>query len=174
MQISYGMVTSVGSLNIICLLLLAPLWRKFIDRYSMFGTLIVTMIAQACTYLMTLFFTPDNINLLYPIMCITQYIIGGGLNVAFSNLQWIHLPVKDRTTCLAFYTFASNIFALLGQLVGTWVIAFTGDRKYSLGILQMDSMQLLMFIEAITVFAVVLYIVLLRKKLEAPDEATEE
>ena len=174
LQLSYGMVTSVGSLNIICLLLLAPLWRRFIARYSMFGTLIVTMLAQGCTYLMVLFFTPENVAILYPIMCITQYIIGGGLNVAFSNLQWIHLPVKDRTTCLAFYTFASNIFALLGQLFSTAVLAWGEGKTFSLLFIHMDSMQLLMLIEACTVFAVVFYIMLLRKKLEAPDEATEE
>ena len=174
LQISYGEITVIDSLYSIFLFLLVPFWRKYISQHSMFKALIITMAAYAWTYMFPLFFTPENAHFLYPTMRILQHIFGTGLNLAFGNLPWVHMPNKDRTTCLAFYTLFSNIFALCGQVVGTSIIAADGNHVHKILFLQLDSVQLLMLIQTCIVALIVLYIAIMKKKLEAPgDELIE-
>lgn len=170
LKISYGEITVIDSLYSIFLFLLVPFWRKYIAQHSMFTALIITMLAYGVTFLFPLFFTPENAHVLYPTMRIVQHIFGTGLNLAFGNLPWVHMPNKDRTTCLAFYSLAANIFALLGQIVGTSIIAADSGHVHNILFLQLDSVQLLLLIQTIIVFVIVVYIAVMRKKLEEPGD----
>lgn len=174
LNISYGEITFIDSLYSIFLLLLVPFWRKYIAKHSMFKALLMTMFCYGVTFLFPVFFTVENAPVLYPAMRLVQHFFGTGLNLAFGNLVWVHMPVKDRTTCLAFYTMMTNIFALIGQVVGTSIVAAAGDHMFSLGFISIDSVQLLMFIQTCVVMLIVLYIGVMRKKLEQPGDETIE
>ncbi len=166
LHLSYGTITAVGSLNVFGVLFLTPLWKRFMDHHSMAATLIVTMLIMNSSYLITLFFTPTNVGWMYPIMGILQHIINGGLGVALTNLQWMHLPEKDRTTCLSFSSLVRSIVSLLGQLLGTFIIARCAGKHVGVLFLQLDGVQITMLVEAVIVMVIVVYIFALRKPLE--------
>ena len=166
LHLSYGTITAVGSLNVFGVLFLTPLWKRFMDHHSMAATLIVTMLIMNSSYLITLFFTPTNVGWMYPIMGILQHIINGGLGVALTNLQWMHLPEKDRTTCLSFSSFVRSICALFGQLFGTFIIASCADRKIGFFFLELDGVQFAMLMHASIIALIVCYIIVMRKKLK--------
>ncbi len=170
LQISYGEITLIDSLYSIFLFLLVPFWRKYTAQHSMFKVLLITMFFYGVTFFFPVFFTQGNAAVLFPVMRIIQHVFGTGLNLAFANIAWIHMPVKDRTTCLAFYTMCNNIFALIGQVTGTSIVAAAGDKTFTLLFFQMDSVQLLMFIQTVLVMLIVLYIALMKKKLEQPGD----
>ncbi len=174
MEVSYGEITTIDSLYCIFLFLMVPLWRRYLAHHSMFGPLILNMFFQSIGLWIILFFTKENVSILYPILRISQHIIGTGLNLTFANLAWIHMPVKDRTTCLAFHSLASNVFALLGQMVGTAFIAATENRVFNLLFLKIDGIQMLIFIQSILSLGIVLYIILMRKKLDGPGDEVEQ
>ena len=132
----------------------------------MTATLSVTMLIMCTSHLITLFFTPSNVRWLYPVMGIIRHLVNGGLGVAITNLQWIHLPQKDRTTCLSFSSFVRSICALFGQLFGTFIIASCADRKIGFFFLELDGVQFAMLMHASIIALIVCYIIVMRKKLK--------
>lgn len=174
LEVSYGEITFIDSLYCLFLFLLVPMWRKYLAHHSMFKVLIFNMLLYGVDLWITLFLTRENAYYLYPVLRITQHIISTGLNLTFANLPWVHMPVKDRTTCLAFYTLVTSIFALLGQVAGTAFLAATEGRAFKLLFLQVDSVQMLWFMQSILILLVVGYVCIMRRKLEAPgDEVIE-
>lgn len=174
LKITYGEITVIDSLYCLFLFLLIPFWRKYLASHSMFKVLIFNMALYGMGWWIALFFTKENAFILYPVLRIAQHIIGTGLNLTFGNLPWVHMPVKDRTTCLAFYSLMANIFALLGQICGTAFIAATEDMTFNLLFLRLDSVQMLMLIQSIIILLIVGYVCVMRKKLEAPGDETIE
>ncbi len=170
LKISYGEITLIDSLYSLFLFALVPFWRKYTAQHSMFQVLLITMFCYGATFFFPVFFTQENAAFLFPFMRIIQHIFGTGLNLAFANIAWIHMPVKDRTTCLAFYTLLSNIFALIGQVTGTSIVAAAEDMTFSFLLFNMDSVQLLMFIQTALVMLIVIYIAVMKKKLEQPGD----
>lgn len=174
LKITYSEITIIDSLYCVFLFLLIPFWRKYLANHSMFKVLIFNMALYGMGWWIALFFTKENAFVLFPVLRIAQHIIGTGLNLTFGNLPWVHMPVKDRTTCLAFYSLMANIFALLGQICGTAFIAATEDMTFDLMFLRIDSVQMLLLIQSLITLVIVGYICVMRKKLEAPGDETIE
>ncbi len=175
LRISYGEITLIDSLYCIFLLVLVPQWRKYLGHHSLLRVLMLGMLTYVPTLLLAVVSTPANAFWIYPVMRILQHINGTCLNLCMTNLPWYHMPLKDRTTCLAFYTLCANLFAFLGQVCGTAIIAAAGDKTYRiLPFLELGGVQMTLLLQSGLVLLIVLYIALMRRRLESAKDAESQ
>ncbi|MBO5671305.1 MAG: hypothetical protein J6S41_07125, partial [Clostridia bacterium] len=107
---------------------------------------------------------------LYPATLIYAFVLAVGINLSFTNVPYIHIPEKNQTIFISFYTTMNNLGALLGVTFGREFIALTEGLSTP----DFSNKQLLMY----TVFglmvlgAVVMFF--LRRSLDKSDRKAAE
>lgn len=172
MQFSYTLINTMAMMYTVILVLISPLWRRVLRRYSWIKTFGIAVLLWLPTELAFFFMTPAT-TFLYVPLCLCQNVLAVGLNLAYANVLYINLPEENSTAHIAFYSIGCNFFAFLGLLTGTQISAIGGDTPFMLMGLEIYSVQYIVLLR--TVLMLALGLVLVRGwKMLTPDRDIEE
>ncbi|MDD6033373.1 MAG: hypothetical protein PUC47_07835, partial [Oscillospiraceae bacterium] len=132
----------VSTLNVPILILLMPVWSRFLRRYSWLKTCNVSILLYAFHYILLALVNRGNYVWLYPFTLIYAYVLAAGINLSFSNIPYINIPKQNQTLFIGFYSTMTNLGALLGVTFGRQLVTLTEDVT----ILGAGNKQLLVFV----------------------------
>lgn len=158
-EASYSFINVVSTLNVPVLVLLMPVWSKFLRKYSWLKTCNISILLYALHYVMLAFVTKDNYIWLYPMILIYAYVLAVGINLSFSNIPYINIPKQNQTLYIGFYSTMTNLGALLGVTFGRQFVTMTEE----LTVLGMGNKQLLVFLVGVLMVLGSAFIFLLRR-----------
>ena len=124
-EVSYSFINVVSMLNVPVLVLLTPLWKRFLSRYSWLKTCNISIALYAVHYLLLGLVSKGNYTWLYPATLIYAYVLATGINLSFTNIPYINIPKQNQTIYIGFYSTMCNLGALLGVTFGRQFVTMT-------------------------------------------------
>ena len=125
-KVGYTYITALSLLNIPCMIVFTPLWRKFIGRTgSWFKMIQVAMTGYLFNYILLALVTPANYAYMYPLAMLVAYPFNAGLALGFANELYINMPSENGTLYSAFHTVAYSASAFLGVTVSRAIMQHT-------------------------------------------------
>lgn len=118
--LSYTFLNSVTLFNVVVVLALTPVWKRFVQWKGVRGCLFWSVLLFAPHAVGYAFTTAETV-FLYPISVIYNLIFAAGINLGFSLVPYLNLPEKNRTIYMAVYNTSCALSALLGVLFGRLV-----------------------------------------------------
>ena len=155
LEVSYSFITVISMLNVPILVLFTPIWSRILHRFSWLKTCNIAILLYAVHYLLLGFINKSNVMWLYPATLIYAFILAVGINLSFTNIPYLHIPEKNQTIFISFYTTMNNLGALLGVTFGREFIAATesvSTADFSNKQLLMYAVFALMVIGAVVMF----------------------
>lgn len=125
MHFSYTLINLMSASYTVLLVLLSPMWRRVLRRYSWIRTFGITNLLWVPTEITFFFMTPER-QWIYIPFCLLQNILNIGFNLSYANVLYMNLPEENSTAHLAFSTIGCNVFAFLGLMTGTWLSGLDG------------------------------------------------
>lgn len=116
--VSYSFLNLVNAMYVPCVIVLAPLWARYINRTSWLSVYWKTLIIYGIFFLGHTFVTADCLWL-YPVVVLCCYLISPGLNLVNANMTFYNIPRENQTVYLSFCSAASMVAAILGNLFAT-------------------------------------------------------
>jgi len=164
--VSYSFLMIVGFFNVPLLLLLTPVWERILRRHSWFKTLTIAMGLFLVHYILLAFVTETTVLFMYPIAVLCAFMLAPGINLAFANIPYVNIPVKNQTLFIGFYSSLANFGAFVGISIGNGFISVTHGRTINLMGVEMGNKQYLMLLVSGAMLAAVFLIHLLSRKTE--------
>ena len=158
-QVSYSFITLINTLNVPILILLTPVWSRFLRRNSWLKTCNLSIMLYALHYFLLGCVTKANYMWLYPMTLIYAFVLAVGINLSFTNIPYINIPKDNQTLFIGFYSTMSNLGALLGVTIGRQFVTTTE----ALVLFGAGNKQLLMYSVCILMLLGAAAIFLLRK-----------
>ena len=152
LHFSYTTLNTVSMLHMICLLILSPLWRRILRRFSWVKSWGISLLLFAIPEFMFFCMTQNSTYLYFP-ASILRFSMIVGINLASSNMFYMNLPAENATAHLAFYNIGCNLFAFLGLSTGTWLSSLTGDNTVYMFGMDMYSFQLTHLVRTLSFLA---------------------
>lgn len=159
-------------------------WRKRIERTSWFRVFAIALLIVAPLQILYGFVQPGDITLAIggtvwtmaayiPLMLIVrlpQHFAGVGHNVAFTNFQYINMPLTNRDCYASFYQIIFNLGSMAGMLFGIIFTELTKTFTFdAFGYTYTTGTPLLIMLCGVVQLIIVAFVLIFRKKLE-PDE----
>jgi len=165
---TYSYLTLINFLYVPVVLLLTPVWRKILGRFSWFKTLYIAMSMYLVQYLGLAFVARPTLWL-YPVIAVFAYLMAVGINLSFSAIPYVNMPKQNQTMSIGFYSTAANLSALVGLTLGReFVLRMEGVRVSLFG-MTLGNLQLLMLVTAVAMAVATLLIYLLQRNLPRPE-----
>lgn len=139
--VSYSFINVISMLNVPILVLLMPVWSRFLRRYSWLKTCNVSIALYAVHYLLLGLVNQGNYTWLYPTAIVYSFILATGINLSFTNIPYINIPKQNQTIYMGFYSTMCNLGALLGVTFGRQFVTMTEN----LTLFSAGNKQILMF-----------------------------
>ena len=158
-EVRYSFINVVSMLNVPVLILLTPVWKRFLGRYSWLKTCNISIALYAIHYLLLGLVNKGNYTWLYPMTLIYAYILATGINLSFANIPYINIPKQNQTVYIGFYSTMTNLGALLGVTFGRQFVTMSED----LVIAGMGNKQLLVILVCILMLIASVLIFFLRR-----------
>jgi MFS family permease len=125
-KVGYTYITALSLLNIPCMVLFTPLWRKVISRTgSWFKMIQIAMTGYLFNYILLALVTPANYFYMYPLAMLVAYPFNAGLALGFTNELYINMPAENGTLYSAFHTVAYSVASFLGVTVSRAIMQHT-------------------------------------------------
>ena len=125
-KVGYTYITALSLLNIPCMVLFTPLWRKVISRTgSWFKMIQIAMTGYLFNYILLALVTPANYSYMYPLAMLVAYPFNAGLALGFTNELYINMPAENGTLYSAFHTVAYSVASFLGVTVSRAIMQHT-------------------------------------------------
>ncbi len=125
-QVGYTYITALSLLNIPCMIIFTPLWRKVIGRTGSWLQMIqIAMTGYLFNYVLLSLVTPANYTYMYPLAMLVAYPFNAGLALGFANELYINMPAENGTLYSAFHTVAYSIASFLGVTVSRAIMQHT-------------------------------------------------
>ena len=135
-------------------------WRKMVEKYSWNTVMCFVVVIAAISEIMVSF-TTEHTLWVFVIVCFVSGINNIGIQLVFADIFYMNLPKEDTDLYSVFYNFAVNIFVLIGQIFGTWLLAIMekpdGAHNVLFG-LPFYASQYLTWIKAVCLFAMAVYV----------------
>ncbi len=158
-EVSYSFINVVSMLNVPILVLLTPVWSRFLRQYSWLKTCNVSIALYAVHYLLLGLVNKGNYLWLYPSTLIYAYVLATGINLSFTNIPYINIPKQNQTIYMGFYSTMCNLGALLGVTFGRQFVTMTEE----LTLLGAGNKQILMYTVFVLMARAALAIFFLRR-----------
>lgn len=142
---SFTTLSIAGVIQSLSMLLLTGLWRRILPRFSWIKTFGIAVLMFVPFYFAEFFLGPEH-SMLYLLLCILKNIPYVGITLAYSNLLYLNLPKENAMVHLSVFSFANNLFIMLGMLTGTLLTSITGDVPAVLFSCNFYSVQLVQLI----------------------------
>lgn len=162
-QVSYSFLNFVNVLNIPMLLLLTPVWKRIIDKFSWFKSLYIAMGLFSIHYLGLAFVNRNNVYL-YAVIAIYSFVLAPGINITFGNIPYINVPQKNQTNYIGFYSAMNNLAALIAIVLSREFITRSENLTISFLGMGMGNKQILMIMTSLIMMICVGLIYILSKK----------
>lgn len=125
-KVSYTYITALSLLNIPCMIIFTPLWRKVLNKYnSWFKTIQLALMGYLLHYVVLSLVTPSNYLWMYPLALVIAYPTGAGITLGFTNVPYLNIPKQNGTIFIAFYSTSCNVVAFLAVLLSRTIISRT-------------------------------------------------
>ena len=124
MNLSYTYITAANLINVPVVLLLTPVWGRFMKGRSPFRVLWIGMLLYVVYYI-GLAFVTENSLILYPIMLVWGFVMVIGINLPFASIPYINMPKEHQTVFMGFYYAVANFAALIGVTIGKYFVGAT-------------------------------------------------
>lgn len=162
-------------------------WRKRIERTSWFKVFAYSLLIVAPLQILYGFIRPGSftvtigslalvIPLYVPLALLVrlpQHFGGVGHNVAFSNFQYINMPLVNRDSFTSFYQIIFNLGSLVGMLFGIIFTELTKEFSFTaFGYTYKTGTPLLTMLCGVVQFIIIAYVCIGRRRLE-PDADTQ-
>ena len=131
LELPYTLVTVVRVSYTVILILLSPLCRRIIGRYSWVKAFGIFCLLWMPSEFAFFFFHRGTMWIFVP-ACLYQNMVSVGLNLSYANILYLNLPKENSTAYIAFNTIGCNFFAFLGLLTGTMLSGLSGDAPVQL------------------------------------------
>lgn len=158
-EVSYSFINVVSMLNVPILVLLTPVWSRFLRQYSWLKTCNVSIALYAVHYLLLGLVNKGNYLWLYPSTLIYAFVLATGINLSFTNIPYINIPKQNQTIYMGFYSTMCNLGALLGVTFGRQFVTMTEE----LTLLGAGNKQILMYTVFVLMALAALAIFFLRR-----------
>lgn len=122
LDVSYSFITLANFLNVPILLLLMPVWSRFLRKFSWLKTLNIALALYAPHYILLGLITKGSVYYLYPLTLAYAFTLSVGINLAFTNVPYINMPEKNQTVFIGFYSTMANLGALIGVTIGRQLV----------------------------------------------------
>lgn len=132
-------------------ILLLPVWNKLIRRYGWLRIMALSMFlyifCHGCNGLVT-----ENTQWMYMLSVVICNVINGGATLGFSNLSYMFLPEKLRSSYLAFYSLCGSLATALSAVAARWFFGLTYGHTITLFGLELENRA---YMSLITLFAII-------------------
>ena len=129
LNVSYSFLNLVGAMYVPCVMILAPIWARYINRTSWLSVFWKTLILYGIFYLGHSYVTASCLWL-YPVVVLCCYLISPGLNLVNANMAFYNIPRENQTVYLSFCSAASMVAAILGNLFATRFMLIFEDHMF--------------------------------------------
>jgi len=174
---SYTFLNICSALYTPFLLVLAPIWARYINRTSWFSVYWKAVIVYGIFYLLHPFVTVNNYLWMYPLVQVLLFTLSPAINLFHSNLAYYNIPQENQTIYLSFYSTIANVAAIIGNLFATQFMLHTEGVNFNLFGIPMQPGQ---FLPLITGFLIILIGVIVffinknEEKIKKEEEAARE
>jgi Na+/melibiose symporter-like transporter len=166
-KVSYTYITALSLMNIPCMVIFTPLWRKVISRGgSWLKTIQFALIGYLIHYIVLALVTVENYLFMYPLALLIAYPLGAGITLGFTNIPYLNIPKQDGTIYIAFYSTSCNVVAFLGVMLSRTIMRNTEGLTLNIFGFPMINKQFYLLLVAFIMVIVVVCIFLLRKYLK--------
>ena len=171
--VSYSYVMLVSTMSIPISFLFAPIWTRILKKLNWFRTLAVAIpLYSLCFFGYA--FTSKSTLFMYPISVFIANVMAIGINMSFTGLPYDHIPPKNTTIFIAFYSTMANLGALLGVTTGKYFILGTADRTISILGFDMCNKQYIVAFAGIMLWLATIGVAYVERKKRAEKRADEE
>ena len=142
--------------------------RKVMDRTSPFYIMTLFMIVFTCAEVLYVFVHPNTMPLFCALVTVSG-VASVGFNLGFGCLFYQHLPEgSNKDTFAVCWDLSRNMAALVGSVVGTWILAqFEARGVLRLGDWTFYGSQMICFIKIFCFGGVLMYVNGLRRRAPA-------
>lgn len=167
--VQYTFIYVINLCYPVFLLLFTPLWKKWLRKWGWLKTFALGAVLCCPTTLMYSCITAKNYLWLYTLMYLFRHFLSVGVNTTYANLTFINMPSTDQTNYIAFHTLAINAAGFLGMMAGTMFIGAFPQILLSLGGMEFNNVQILLWVKAFGELMVPLLLLLLLPRMQ-PDQ----
>ncbi len=165
-KVGYTYITALSLLNIPCMIIFTPLWRKVISRTgSWFKMIQIAMTGYLVNYILLALVTPANYSYMYPLAMLVAYPFNAGIALGFANELYINMPAENGTLYSAFHTVAYSAAAFLGVTVSRFIMQHTDGVVLNILGVPMINKQFYLLVAAAIMGAATVIIYFLRRNL---------
>lgn len=118
LNVQYSYLNLINMLNIPLLIIFTPFWSRRIKNTSWFRTLYFSMGFYLINFCGLAFVTKETLYYLFPLSMVFAFIFAPGINIVFSNAQYINIPETDQTNYIGFYAAMCNLAGFAGAYLG--------------------------------------------------------
>lgn len=127
LKVSYTFINLCGATNIPLMLIMMPIWNKYVRKHGWLQTLGTAIGLFAVPYVLNCLMFKQTIWV-YLVSVMYCNVISPGINLCFANLPYLKIPQSNQTSCIAFYQATAGVAAFAGSYLGRAFIAATQDK----------------------------------------------
>lgn len=151
LKLDYTQIMLLTMIQTIIFAFMSILWGRIANRTSWLKILRITSFLLGIQFFVWALISKQTIALL-PFVFIIAGLIGPGLNMAMFNIPYGYLTKGAFSAYLSIVMAAVSISGFIGSLTGSRIISSLTNIKFSIGFIQIGSMQLNMGIAGIVIF----------------------
>jgi len=164
-NLSYTAISAVTFITTPATLLFTVIWTMLLKRNPWLKCLAVGYSGYAVAWICNIFISSTS-SYFYFIATIVGNFFGPCLTLVSGNLLYMKLPQENRTAYLGFYSILTQVFAIVGQWIGTTFVQFTPNLKFTLFGVDICNLQLVSGIAAFGMICLAAYTLYMSKKPE--------
>jgi len=129
---SYSFLNICSVLATPVLLVVTPLWARYINRTSWFSVFWKVAFIYGFVSAMQSFITVNNFMWTYPVAQILLFTLSPAINLFVSNLAYHNIPRENQTVYLSFFSTVANLAAVIATLISTQYMLFTEGMTFNI------------------------------------------
>lgn len=131
LQMSYSFINICSAMYVPMVLILGPMWARYINRTSWLSALYKVMFAYGLIH-MTHAFVMEGMEWFYMVVIIMCNVFSPAINIILGNMSYYNLPRESQSVCLPFCTAFANIGAMCGTGYSILFMTLFEDMKLKL------------------------------------------
>lgn len=128
LDLSYTYMMSMTVLGTIIRVIFAAFWGKIADRKSWLTSAKFSLIVLGCTHFSWFFVTPNNSEMVVPILSIMSGIAWAGAGISLFNVQFLYANLEIRTISIGVNAAIGGSMSLLAVNLGSLLMTQVGIR----------------------------------------------
>ncbi len=170
---SYGFLNLNAALYVPVLLLLAPLWARYINRTSWLAVFWKALLLYGAFYCLYPFVTEGKMWV-YVAVNLLNFVMSPAINLVTANMSFYNIPRKNQTIYLSFCSTSATVAAVLGNVYATQFMLRTEGRRFELFGVPMQNNQFMPFVTGLLIMFLGVIVFFINQKEKNRLSKTEE